>query len=110
MSYPTGDFSFFPAESDRRQYADFYQAITKAEAWEGIKGEPGEGGFMFSRGWGEENIRKHMTTLDEHSGASYAIGMRRMQYIANNGWDAFVTLMLPTVAKAAAENAPHWFM
>jgi len=95
MSYNPGDFSFFPNESDRRQYTDLYQAITKAEAWELMKQEPGEGGYMFSSGWGEENIHRHMTTLDEHSGASYGICMRQMQYIAKNGWEAFVALRQP---------------
>jgi len=95
MSYSPGDFSFFTSESDRRLSSDLYQAITKAEAWEIMKQDPGEGGYMFSSGWGEENIHKHMTTLDEHSGASYGICMRQMQYIAKNGWEAFVALMLP---------------
>ena len=93
MSYIPGDFSFLPDESDRRQLADFYQAITKAEAWELLKQDPGEGGFMYSRTWNGEHIHKHMTTLDEHSGASYGLSMRNMQYIAKNGWEAFVTAM-----------------
>ena len=95
MSYNPGDFSFFPNESDRRLSNDLYQAITKAEAWGLMKQEPGEGGYMFSSGWGEENIHRYMTTLHEHSGASYGICMRQMQYIAKNGWEAFVALMQP---------------
>ena len=94
MSYNPGDFSFLADEFDRKQSADFYQAITKAEAWEFMKQDPGEGGFMFSTTWNGEQIHRHMTTLGEHSGASYGLGMRRMQYIAKNGWEAFVSAML----------------
>jgi hypothetical protein len=96
MSYNPGDFSFIPDEFDRVTYGDFYQAITKAEAWELMKQDPGEGGFMFSTTWNGKHIHKHMTTLGKHSGASYGIGMRQMQYIAKNGWEAFVSAMLRT--------------
>jgi hypothetical protein len=67
-----------------------------AEAWELMKQDPGEGGFMFSTTWNGKHIHKHMTTLGKHSGASYGIGMRQMQYIAKNGWEAFVSAMLRT--------------
>lgn len=96
MAYNPGDFSFFPEEYERAQHADFYQAITKAEAWDLIKQDPGEGGFMFSTTWNGDHIHKHMTMLGDHSGASYGIGMRRMQYIAKHGWEAFVAVMLST--------------
>jgi uncharacterized membrane protein YkvI len=51
---------------------------------------------MFSTTWNGDHIHKHMTMLDDHSGASYGIGMRRMQYIAKHGWEAFVAVMLST--------------
>ena len=35
-----------------------------------------------------------MTLLENHSGVSYGIMMRHMQYIARNGWDKYVQLIV----------------
>lgn len=95
MAYTPGNFRFkkssYPSADE---LLDAYQAITKAEAWELIRKDPGDGGFMFSTSIDLSNVHKHMTLLENHSGASYGIMMRHMQYIARNGWDKYVQLIV----------------
>ena len=69
---------------------DAYQAITKANAWDFVRDFDADGGFMFSSDPKLTAIQKHMACLDDHSGASYGIIMRNMQYIARNGLEAFL--------------------
>jgi hypothetical protein len=46
--YVSGDFSFITDESSRKYAKDTYEAVTKAEAWDLMKGDPGEGGFILA--------------------------------------------------------------
>ena len=80
----------FDSLSDAHLLNDAYQAITTAEAWDYIRDFDGPKGFMFSNDARLQDIRKHMTTMDLHSGASYAFVMRAMQYVAKFGIDAFL--------------------
>jgi len=89
MSVP-GDFSFIPDACNRDAYTDMYAAITKAEAWDWVKEDPGEGGFMFSTSPTLAKICAHMDDRVGHSGASFAMCMRQMQHLARIGWDAWV--------------------
>lgn len=93
-AYTPGDFRFkttlYPSAAELK---DAYDAITKAEAWELMALDPGEGGYMFSTTIDLSHIHKHMSLLGNHSGASYGIMMRSMQYIAINGWEAYVELI-----------------
>ena len=68
---------------------DAYETITRLELWEKIKADPGSGGFMYS---GHDYIREISSAIkyDGHSGASFGWTMRVMQFIAKNGWDAYV--------------------
>jgi len=97
MSYTPGDFRFitgsYPSAAELK---DAYDAITKAEAWELMAQDPGEGGYMFSKTIDLSRVHKHMSLLDNHSGASYGIMMRHMQYIAVNGWEAYVKMVYIT--------------
>jgi len=90
--YAAGDFSFMHDESGRRYATDTYQAVTKAEAWDLLKEDPGEGGFMFSADQRYKVIQAKMELMGEHSGSSYGWCMRQVQYIAQNGWNAYVAL------------------
>lgn len=89
MAQP-GDFSFINSDFDRPYLADMYQAITEAGAWEEMKSDPGEGGYMFGKQDVSNKITPFMKLADQHSGASFAICMRNMQYIAKNGWNNYV--------------------
>jgi hypothetical protein len=50
---------------------------------------PGEGGFMFSQHPMIGAISSYMK-YEGHSGASYAMTMRQMEFIAKNGWDSYL--------------------
>jgi hypothetical protein len=91
MSYTPGDFSFMTSSyGSTAELKDAYDAITKAGAWELMARDPGEGGYMFSTTIDLSHVHKHMSLLDNHSGATYGIMMRTMQYIAVNGWEAYL--------------------
>jgi len=88
-----GDFSFINPKSSRMMYEDMHSAVTKAGLWEQLKhADPGEGGFMFG---GERSlvsaINENLKYPDVHSGASFAVCLRTMQYIAVHGWDNYKT-------------------
>lgn len=87
-----GDFSFVTDAMEREMLADMYCAVTKAEAWDEMKADPGDGGFMFSRSAQALNARVTAALADPgvHSGASFGFCMRVMQKIARDGWDAYV--------------------
>lgn len=92
MTYNPGDFSFVKDESDRIMFEDMYAAVTKAEAWEDIKADPGYGGFMFGAQTLVSRILVHLEDRVGHSGASFAYTLRVMQMIARDGWLHFVEL------------------
>jgi hypothetical protein len=94
-----GDFSFIANTSDRVAYQDIYAAITKADAWEWMKYDPGPGGFMFSTSDTMRRIHANLVDSMGFSGAAFALYMRQMQYIARAGWDEWVKLIV-------AENTP----
>jgi hypothetical protein len=110
--YPRGDFSFildypnykgtgYGKGLDKQMFSDAFKAIESVKGgWEFMAtDEPDEGGYMFGT---SKNLRKRHEIDDAigkldtyHSGASYAITMRNMQYIAKNGWTAFIQLHWP---------------
>jgi hypothetical protein len=89
MTYEPGDFSWLPDaySSTRNMLGDAYKAVTLAEKWDEMKIEP-PSGFMFSDLPYMDAVDKHITYA--HSGATYGMTMRSMQYIARYGWDNFV--------------------
>jgi hypothetical protein len=70
---------------------DAYKAISLAEEWTYMKTDPGPGGYMFSPS--NESIKAISAKIKYygHSGASFALTMRSMQYLAIHGWDNYVT-------------------
>lgn len=106
--YAPGDFSFildcpnyngtgYGTKSDMTMFSDAYKAIDSVKGgWEFMRDdEPGEGGYMF----GKSQNRKLREQIDDaiakadslgHSGGSYAMTMRNMQYIAKHGWTKFI--------------------
>ena len=89
-SYLPGDFTFLrPEWNEREMLSDAYKAVNISEAWDAMKQEPSGGGFMYSDDAWIKRINSHMK-YDGHSGASYGWTMRQIQFIARNGWDAYV--------------------
>ncbi len=80
-------FDFIIDEHERMVLNDAYNAITLTENWDFVKQDCNS--FMFSNSpkiWEITNKMKYTG----HSGASFGCVMRTMQYIAQNGMDAFV--------------------
>lgn len=87
---------------DKVMFSDAYNAIDSVKGgWDFMKyDEPGEGGYMF----GKSKNRKLREAVDDaitkadsmgHSGGSYAMTMRNMQYIAKHGWTKFIQFHWP---------------
>ena len=87
-----GDFQNLKlGDWDREMLEDAYKAVTKANRWGFLRRPdvPGPKGFMFSD-WPEmKDIDTHME-YGGHSGSSYGMTMRVMEFIAKHGWDAYV--------------------
>ena len=110
-----GDFkSLKLSDWDRTMLEDAYQAVTKANKWGFLRRTdvPGDGGFMFTNWPSMRDIETFMT-YEGHSGASYGMTMRVMEFIAKHGWDAYVEKVgrneppvAPTIV-AAANNTSN---
>jgi hypothetical protein len=90
IKYAEGDFTFLNNKDDCDTLKDAYDAITITESWALMREDPGKGGFMFCNHERYKIIKDNMKLLDTHSGASYALMMRQMQYIANHGWNKYI--------------------
>jgi hypothetical protein len=89
-----GDFKSLKLdEGEVEMLEDAYQAVSKANRWGFLKREdvPGSQGFMFSDLPELRDIDTYME-YGGHSGSSYGWTMRNMEYIAKNGWTAYVFL------------------
>ena len=92
--FGNGEFEFVD-EWSRPYFQSAHQAISRCELWNWLHNfEPEEDkGFMFTRDVPELKRLNNELQKDPvnggHSGASYAITMRNMEYIAKNGYDAF---------------------
>jgi len=89
-----GDFKSLKLdEGELEMLEDAYQAVSKSNRWAFLKREdvPGKNGFMFSNLPELKDIDTYME-YSGHSGSSYGWTMRNMEYIAKNGWDAYVKL------------------
>jgi hypothetical protein len=112
-SYPRGDFSFildcptykgtgYGAKTDKQMFEGAFKSIESVKGgWEFMNSDdPGEGGYMFGRSKDDairEKIDDAIGKNDTcgHSGASYGLTLRAMQYLAKNGWPAFIKYWWP---------------
>lgn len=88
---PAGDFGALYGISamDKIMLSDAYMAVTKADKWEWLKNAEVDS-FMFGHAPEIREIQKNMAILDMHSGASFGLTMRTIEYIAKNGWESYV--------------------
>jgi hypothetical protein len=83
-----GTFEYVEDKWTRDMLINMFKAITITETWDFVARDPGKGGFMFSTG---PELKRIMAASEKctpqigHSGASFALTMRHMQFIANNG-------------------------
>jgi hypothetical protein len=92
-TYSHGDFSFIKNVIWRQALSNAYAKIESKNIWALFKETvPDNSGYMF---WDHPILSNLSYELDSdgHSGASFAICMRNMEYIAKNGWDSYVIYM-----------------
>jgi hypothetical protein len=92
--YGDGKFEFIIDETDRAYCMNAHKAITVTENWEYLRIFVPESnkGFMFSKSNELEQIELEMRKdpiSQNHSGASYAIIMRIMEFIAKKGYEEY---------------------
>lgn len=110
MSIPRGSFQFVKSQSERKMLEDAFQAMERVQgSWEYLA-RPDvpskDTGFMFSK---DSTITLISNEVDKngeigHSGSSYGWTMRQMEFIAKNGWDAYVSLSLEAQRKRESEQ------
>ena len=91
MEYLHGDFSFVSDIHMKNALTHDYNNINSfgTEAWDALKTNGNSINFNLDFGiWKKinEGIYEH------HSGCSYGITMRILEYIAKNGWNQYYTL------------------
>lgn len=94
-----GDFnSLNIPENERETYECGVKAVNSVEGgWDFLKTyEPGHGGFMLSKN--PPKMNEIETAIHKfyggHSGGSYGDTMRKLEFIAKEGWDAFAKEMI----------------
>jgi len=86
------DLSFIRDTHTRSMVSNGHQAITQLELWSWMKTFEPENGFMFSTDPNVILIGETMNTLPNppgHSGSSFGITMRHLQFIAKNGLEKY---------------------
>lgn len=88
------DFSFIRDEHTRRLVTNGHMAVSQLELWQWMKEyTPEENkGFAWSNHPNINRITEKMESLPDppgHSGSSFAITMRHLEYIAKNGLDEY---------------------
>ena len=91
MIQPTDNtFDFIPNKDERIMISTAVTAITQLELWDFIK-DFKENSFMLSE---DKRVNKIYNKIEElgysdHSGVSFGITMRHMEYIAKNGFEKY---------------------
>ena len=92
--FGNGEFEFVDNYS-REYLVSAHKIVTRLELWNWLRNfTPEKGnGFMFTRDVPElDRLNEEMykdPVSSGHSGSSYGITMRNMEYIAKNGYNAF---------------------
>jgi len=92
MAYSVNTFNFIP-NSQRIMYETAFNSITHLELWNFMRDFQGES-FMFSNRREVERIYEKIENLGYygHSGSSFGMILREMQYIAKYGLDEYENL------------------
>ena len=88
------------SERDSEMLSNGAAAVTAAEAWDWMANF-NEESFMFSQDPMIQRITDKMGDYaGHHSGASFGMTMRVMEYIAKHGWENFMLKMTPGASEA----------
>ena len=81
----------FKGHPDQTVLTSMYNTITELKLWDWLNlYVPEKGcGFMFSSHPEIHKIFEHDPNASFHSGSSFAICLREMEYIAKNGWSNY---------------------
>jgi len=81
-------------DNEKDMIQDAINAVTRTEMWDYMAKPttPGKDGFMFCTDMEMSLINKKIE-YNGHSGASFGWTMRHVEYIAKNGFDAYVDMM-----------------
>ena len=88
-----GDFYSIGLNEDEfiiESYQNMYNSITQLNLWDFMKQDPPSNtGYLF---WNVPEVKSISNAVysDGHSGSSFALCMRTMQYIAKYGWEKYV--------------------
>ncbi len=87
-----GQFNYINSTYTRQAYHFTHAAITQTNLWDFIKQNPGPGGYTLSTSPELYTIYNKIEELGYHghSGSSFAISLRAMNYIANHGEQSFI--------------------
>lgn len=85
------EFNTIKDTHTRTMLSNAYYAVSNANAWEWLK-NCNEDSFMSSSYPLVKTIRDNMMKLgyDNHSGASFGLTMRQMEFLAKNGKNEFL--------------------
>ena len=85
---------YYTDEHSRVMFENAYQSISLTESWDYMKKDVE--GYMFCTDNELKIIRSKMVELgyDGHSGASFGLTMRNMQFIAKNGLESHKKIWL----------------
>ena len=91
MALPLNTFDFIQNDTERILYETALTAITQLELWAFMKNFPENENFMFSNC---EEVSQIYNKIEElgysgHSGSSFGITMRVMEYISKYGIEKF---------------------
>lgn len=94
MYYGNGEFDFVKSDFERACLKSAHRAISTCELWEWLRiYMPRENrGFMWSSSPELDRINQELwkdPLNANHSGSSYGMIMRIMEYIAKNGYDCY---------------------
>jgi hypothetical protein len=91
------DFSFISDEHTRSLVVNGYKAANQLELWQWLKTfDPSDEGFSWSKHPNISIIGQKMESLPDapgHSGASFALTIRHLEYIAKNGMHKYKEYM-----------------
>jgi len=94
MYYGNGEFDFIKDKSVKEQLKSAHKAITLCELWNWLRiyEPPPKRGFMWSTSPELDRLQEQMwkdPINNQHSGSSYGLIMREMEYIAKNGYENY---------------------
>ena len=86
------DLSFISNEHTRKMVANGHQAVTQLELWPWLSTFDPEHGFMYTTHDNIDAISRKMNALPNapgHSGASFGLTMRHLQFMAKHGMNKY---------------------